>query len=778
MSNRRGRRTLDVCCVLVFLLVANESAAQELPGPRELLKRAKNIELIELELDGAISLYRQLIERYPEYDTEVAEAMFRLGWCLERVGSPEAVRWYQGVLVNYPESAWSSQADTRLRIVAPALSTSASAIREVKVAEFGADVAIPDLSDDASFLTFVNPATGDLAALDLATGQKRYLTFTRGLLPGGSGEHAVASCISPDNQFVAYTWIDRKGECQIRLLRLDDRSDRVLYSNPSSLYLEPGEWSHDGALLYGYAVVADGDTSNIIEISVADGYARVIYQSNFGPQHFGPLMDLQISPDERFLAITQAQDQREYWADVYIIDRFSTSLSQKIRNAAHCYLHDWHPDGTSIIYSSEEAPVPAIHAINITDGRITGESTELFRYSGRIIPTGYSDQGELFYFKRLVKDVSVVDADWHEIPASWIQRWARFHIGELTLDQPVGEIGSLDPLAYSRDGTLLFSARNRESRAVSLEEPMDGTDSPAHQTVLNVNYPIGPAPVRSPAEQYVAYLSPPDVIHWYNAPANLVVRDVQSGESTNVPLSFTPQGGVVAWQDEETVLLPGVDREGVEGIFAVEYRTRVSRLILPMEVAGIHHLQVIPDAEQLLFIDSDYVLETHALIVLEIASGERRVLFQSGEPLGPYAISSTSRQIAIVERITGDTSYRGRCRILLFSSDTGTVRTLTEVPFHQPLEVRWVSPQLISLVMSNYGTGIGRGGDYQSEEWTYSLSDGSMTRSALDIEGVTAYRSGSTGTGPMMVLNSPLKHLELWRLEGPPLTSPPPSIDR
>ena len=128
-------------------------------------------------------------------------------------------------------------------------------------------------SPDGRYLSYVDWRTGDLAIRELATGKNRRLTNKGSWLE--SSEYAGVSAISPSGKQVAYTWYNKDGFSELRLVGLDASGPRVLYRNEEVGYPHPAAWSPDGKHIL--ATFARSDRTNqIVLVAVADGSVRVL----------------------------------------------------------------------------------------------------------------------------------------------------------------------------------------------------------------------------------------------------------------------------------------------------------------------------------------------------------------------------------------------------------------------------------------------------------------------------------------------------------------------
>src|SRR5438093_7827505 len=131
-------------------------------------------------------------------------------------------------------------------------------------------------SPDGRFLSCVDPETGDLALLDLASGQRRRLTRKPSRQ---STEFAYFSVVSPDSRHIAYAWFNEDKFYELRVVTVDGSDSRVLYRNEEAGFVQPSAWSPDGREILTLFFRKD-NISQIALVSVADGSVRVLKSLN------------------------------------------------------------------------------------------------------------------------------------------------------------------------------------------------------------------------------------------------------------------------------------------------------------------------------------------------------------------------------------------------------------------------------------------------------------------------------------------------------------------
>jgi tetratricopeptide (TPR) repeat protein len=107
---------LCIAAMAVAVLVSSGSMQQ---SADQLYQSAIYKEDVEGQLEEAIAVYQQIIEKFPNDGPIAAKAWFHVGLCYEKLGNREAQKAYQQVLSNYAEQKEiASQARARLAALA------------------------------------------------------------------------------------------------------------------------------------------------------------------------------------------------------------------------------------------------------------------------------------------------------------------------------------------------------------------------------------------------------------------------------------------------------------------------------------------------------------------------------------------------------------------------------------------------------------------------------------------------------------------------------------
>ncbi|MCX6538988.1 MAG: tetratricopeptide repeat protein [Acidobacteria bacterium] len=429
-------RTTRLPILLALLILTTAITAQQSPSAEVAFKAAMHREVVEGNLQTAITEYKAIIARFPNDRVVRAKALVQLGGCYEKLGQTDARKAYEQVIREYADQGdAAAQARARLAAMAGvggAAGGSAMTVRRVwdgRKANY-----LGGVSPDGRYLSFDDQ--GDLAIHDLATGLDRRLTDKN--RPAGSKGAVGFSVPSPDSNYIAYSWYDWNRSVELRVIGLDGSKPRVLHTAGAEVDEEPVAWSPDGKQLLVEIGKADG-TTDMMLVAVADGSAKLLKAMGKEPSPRG-----RFSPDGRYIAWTVKDG-------VSLVEVQTGKEYPLIPDLSPRGLMGWTPDGGHLLFHSERSGSPDIWRVAVAGGRAVGEP-ELVKkgyYGNRTL--GFTRAGAFYYGVRTpTRDVYVAELD----PAS----------GKLVgSPQPVsrrwfGVSGNPD---WSPDGRFLAYLRNQ-----------------------------------------------------------------------------------------------------------------------------------------------------------------------------------------------------------------------------------------------------------------------------------------------------------------------------
>ena len=385
--------------ILATMLVAGAQTKDE---AERLFKAARNVELVDGNLNAAIKQYDAIIAKYRKTDRAVtATALVRKAECLQKQGDAEARKINEQVVKDYADQKEAvALAKARLGGGAPA---GQQATRAVWTGP-KADVWGSSVSPDGRFISFPDHDTGNLGLHDLVTGADRLLTNT-GTYKRGEVACAGGSAISRDGKQVAYGWYDGKlDHYELRVLSLNgDPNPRRVFANTNVDYIEPRDWSPDGkwiAANLGYKHAQIG------LIGAQDGSLRLLRtgKENLGMRGF--------SSDGRYILYTLEGPGGV--SRGYIISADAKSEVPLVSGSSSAESPVWTPDGSRIVFVSDRSGSPGLWSIRVADGKPLGEPELLkagfsnaqvgsfardrsFFYHSNAQAMGFARDGSLFY---------------------------------------------------------------------------------------------------------------------------------------------------------------------------------------------------------------------------------------------------------------------------------------------------------------------------------------------------------------------------------------------
>ena len=483
----------------------------------QLYEKALYLEEAKGEMKQAIDLYQEIIKQYPRNRQVVAKSLLHAGFCYEKLGLKEAQQVYQRVINDYGENKDEvSAARTRLAIINQALNPSDQSAMVVRMVWKGGDGGT--VSPDGSYFAYTDWDTGDLTTYELATGKKRHVT-NKGSW-SESDEQAEGCVISPEGKQIAYSWYNRDGLYDFRIIGKDGSDPRVLYHSDEMNFIVPSDWSSDGKHILA-AVYRKDKSVQIALISVPDGTVRILKTMEW----YHPGGKMLFSPDGRYIAYDMSEKDNLDKGDILIMAADGSREIPLVKHPADDNLLGWTPDGKRILFSSDRTGIISAWAIQVADGKPQGSPEVIKPDIGRMEPIGFTRDGSFYYFL----GTSMID------------------VLSFTYDPVTGKV---------------------------IDQP-----APIIQRIVGTTG----NPVWSPDGRFLAYISRPNVTYGFS-PGTLVIHTLENGEereispalSTFSDLRWSPDGCFfLAW---------GIDKKGQYGIYRIDVQTGAILLIVKGQV--------------------------------------------------------------------------------------------------------------------------------------------------------------------------------------------------
>jgi len=330
-----------------------------------LFEKAKFTMETKGDLKGAIKLFKEIIQKYPDQREYAAKSQLYIGLCYEKLGLKEAQKAYQKVIDSYPEQTEAVRvANEKLSLFLRAEAVIRKEDKEFNIRKVwaGPDVSLDAApSPDGRYISYKDRETGDLSIREIATGKTRRLT-KKGTMKQPM-QFVLNSVISPDSKLVAYTWTNEYTTYDICLIGIDGSGDRILYSGKYD-QLHTDSWSSDGKQVAFRKYITKEGNLEIILVSVADGSIQVLktFEKPFWPRFC-------YSSNDRFITydFPVAENSGNYDINLLAID--GSGEIPLIEHPANDRLLGWVPNREEMLFVSNRTGTYDIWAIEVANGK-------------------------------------------------------------------------------------------------------------------------------------------------------------------------------------------------------------------------------------------------------------------------------------------------------------------------------------------------------------------------------------------------------------------------
>jgi Tol biopolymer transport system component len=384
------RHTL--AATLVAVLAGSTLLLAQAPRSVEVeLKAAQHKEEVEGDLQGAITLYRAVVDRAGRTNRNVAAtALLRMADVYRRLGDTQARAAYERVTREFADQLESATAARRqlAALGMPPSSPAGPVAREVfNSNEFGGS-STP--SQDGRYASFTDKS-GNLSLRDLRTGADRLLTHTADWGPNG---YASAPVVSPDSRHVAYVWYlhgENRAEVRVISTAAGQQTPRTALRTDVTDVPYKLAWMPDGTQLQALRTLPDR-TSQIGTITIESASFRSIKSLEWRQPNM-----LSLSPDGRYLAYDVPATDAGSPRDIVVLATDGSQETTAVRNPANDSFPLWSPDGTGLLFLSDRTGRNGLWMQPMQNGRASGFPAALKADTGPISLLGLTSSGTLHY---------------------------------------------------------------------------------------------------------------------------------------------------------------------------------------------------------------------------------------------------------------------------------------------------------------------------------------------------------------------------------------------
>ncbi len=513
-----------------------------------LLHEAILVETVQGDLEQAITLYDEVVRRFPDRRALASEALFRTARCRELRGDPLAEVYYRRLVTEFPDAAaLVSIAQSRLEVLnslqgrssqAPSRSVASPALE--KVASLPWWMLVTDIAPDGTWLLFVDARSGDLNLWEPDTGHRIPLTRKGGLLPSGSGAHAIGAVFDPDGERVAYNWHDGSGSVSLRLVHAGRTDQEPSVWHPPYTYTHPLDFGPDDTVLVSVSRQGDAEYE-LHRVRVGSWEDELVHHLRAGP----PLAGI-LRTDSDQVLFDSPVEPREYYGDVYASADDPATYRLLWGSPPHETLLGWSESLNGLFVQSYQGPVPSIFfARTPLDRPRWNFDLDLLRVRERLIPLGFTADRSLHVLTfHGVAYIWLLEEFWG-LPAVAVARWGEYRAPQ--------EFGQRMPfrrpvpiLAHSREGTLLWAQRSR-SHVLEIVDLHERAGEPR-----TVQYLSGPdvQTLWSPEGRYLAYLDPEEPYGWQGSGPRLFLYDVLREDREQWRFPSGSRIRLLAWSED------------------------------------------------------------------------------------------------------------------------------------------------------------------------------------------------------------------------------------
>jgi Tol biopolymer transport system component len=374
---------------LGMIIVANtQQSAEELYEAAVFKKDADG------DMEGAIKIFREIVERFANNKEIAAKAQLQIGICYEKLGqknSKQAQEAFQKVIDNYPSQSEEVKiAREKLSLFLKVQSIAKKDDNEFKITKIWSggrydDFGTPSL--DGSISSFVDWETGNLAVRNMKTGESKLIT--QEATWEDPTEYAYVSVISPDNKLVAYSWFNPSGTYELRLIGRDGSNKRILYSD-KNFRIFPSSWNSDCTKIVADRYHVSAEYSQIVLINVSDGSVRILKTNEKG------WLWAKYLSNDRYIACHFPVEGNPENYDISLLTADGSDEIPLVENPANDHLLGCVPGKNYILFLSDRMGTWDLWGITIEGGKVQGPPRSISRDIGDVTPLTITRDG-VFY---------------------------------------------------------------------------------------------------------------------------------------------------------------------------------------------------------------------------------------------------------------------------------------------------------------------------------------------------------------------------------------------
>ncbi len=378
-----------IALLFLFVDLSSQQTAEEF------FEKGLYTEEAQGDLQKAIELYGQILEKFPENREIAAKAQFHIGLCYEKLGLTEAQKAYQKVLDDFPEQKETVKLARKKLALLPgartALEKGAEQFQVRKLWDAPLYSLFSSPSSDGKYLAYSSEQDFlSLGVRDLVKGESRLLTHNKSWF---DAEYCYKSTFSPDASQIAYCCQVKDRRIQLRTVNIDGTSTRILRDDKDGLDYIPFGWTADGKQILTASFGHD-NISGIAFISAADGSImnekalslKVPWETK-----------ISLSPDGKYITGSYLPQEDSANRDIFLFSIDGDLETKLVEHPADDVLIGWSPDGKQVLFTSDRTGSIGIWTVYVSGGEAAGMPELIRGNMGNIQPLGMTRDGKLYY---------------------------------------------------------------------------------------------------------------------------------------------------------------------------------------------------------------------------------------------------------------------------------------------------------------------------------------------------------------------------------------------
>lgn len=380
--------------LLALAAAATLAASDATTEAKIMMEAARKKEVVDGDLNGAIKQYSEIVARYKNDRSVVANALVRMAECYQMMGDAEARKIFERVVRDFSDQKEAS-GKARTRLGTPSIPRADA--MAARLAWKTSALPCCGLAADGRVLVFIDSAKRELGVHDLGTGADRALVKAGQTDPGNFG----VAAISKDGKTVAYGWRQPPVRGGVRLVNVSGgEGSRTLFENADLNAVEPRDWSFDGKWIAAELRRKDR-TAQIGLISVSDGSLRILKSVDWRGSR-----GMYFSPDGKHLAYDLPAGDNALQRDVFVLAADGSSEVAAVVDPNDDIVMGWSPDGHYLLFASDRRGSFGLFALPFAAGRPDGAPLPIKMDLPNPAPIGVAADGAL-YWKSWVTDANI-----------------------------------------------------------------------------------------------------------------------------------------------------------------------------------------------------------------------------------------------------------------------------------------------------------------------------------------------------------------------------------